>query len=370
MRHRNSALAVGLSLTIILLTWLAPQPTPVTQAALPNETGTNAFSFLPFVARMGPTPGPATPTLSAPSGAIIVDHTSIALFDQIPSDYLTAARNISLIFADRSVGANISDGLGCLATAHSSAPNVCKRYEHPVAQFSIPSSEVYWSGQHNRDNWDYGYWPGFIQPPSPPNFVELDCGVASDYWYQKLECFIRFVDANPNAYQVFSYQNSYLEVSSGSDIASGTNGYFVPQANRMDITDFEALEARHPSRVFIHWTSSLARSTGSPESTSFNYQMRQYVLTHDKILFDVADIEAHDPAGNPCYDNRDGVPYAVNPPNGAAENHPNDGQNYPSICQHYTTESEGGHLGSVSGAKIRIAKAFWVLMAQIAGWNP
>lgn len=301
----------------------------------------------------------ATPaaTLPAPGGAIIVDHNSVALFDQIPVEYLTAARNLSLLFVDRSVGANISDGLTCLASSHATAPNHCKRFEHPVPQFSVPSSEVFWSGQYPRPNWDYGSWPSSTIP------VELNCGVPADFWYQKLDCFIRYVDANPNAYRVFSYQNSYLEVSSGSDIASGTTGYFVPQANRMDISDFEALESRHPSRVFIHWTSSLARNTGSSESTAFNHQMRQYALANDKILFDVADIEAHDPAGNPCYDNRDSVPYLN-------ENYPNDGHAYPAICQHYTSEVDGGHLGSVSGAKIRIAKAFWVLMAQVAGWTP
>jgi hypothetical protein len=29
----------------------------------------------------------------------------------------------------------------------------------------------------------------------------------------------------------------------------------------------------------------------------------------------------------------------------------------------------GGHLGSVSAGKIFIAKAYWVLMARIAGWD-
>jgi hypothetical protein len=40
------------------------------------------------------------------------------------------------------------------------------------------------------------------------------------------------------------------------------------------------------------------------------------------------------------------------------------------ICQDYTTETEGGHLGSVSAGGIQIAKAMWVLMARISGWNP
>jgi hypothetical protein len=81
----------------------------------------------------------------------------------------------------------------------------------------------------------------------------------------------------------------------------------------------------------------------------------------------VADILSHDPSGAPCYDNRDGVYFS----NGnQSENYPNDGINRLAICPHYTTELDGGHLGSVSTGKIRVAKAFWVLMAQIAGWRP
>ena len=53
-----------------------------------------------------------------------------------------------------------------------------------------------------------------------------------------------------------------------------------------------------------------------------------------------------------------------------SENYANDGINRLAICQHYTTEIDGGHLGSVSSGKIRVAKAYWVLMAQIAGWQP
>jgi hypothetical protein len=94
--------------------------------------------------------------------------------------------------------------------------------------------------------------------------------------------------------------------------------------------------------------------------------MRQYASANGKILFDVADILSHDPYGNPCYDNLDGVAYD----NGNnSEDHPDDGVARLATCQHYTTEVEGGHLGSVSAGSIRVAKAFWVLMARIAGWN-
>jgi hypothetical protein len=95
--------------------------------------------------------------------------------------------------------------------------------------------------------------------------------------------------------------------------------------------------------------------------------MRAYAIENEKILFDVAAILSHDDRGNPCYDNRDGVEYCTM--TGSCENYPNDGIAYPAICQDYTTETDGGHLGSVSAGGIRVAKAFWVLMAMIAGWG-
>jgi hypothetical protein len=101
--------------------------------------------------------------------------------------------------------------------------------------------------------------------------------------------------------------------------------------------------------------------------------MRAYAQQHNMWLFDVAAIESYTDLGVPCYDNRDSVNYCSLRSDGSViecENLPNDFQNFPAICQDYTTDTDGGHLGSVSAANVRIAKAFWVLMARVAGWNP
>jgi hypothetical protein len=45
---------------------------------------------------------------------IVVDHTSLGQFDQIPETYLQAARNLRVLFMDRSVGANMNSALDCL----------------------------------------------------------------------------------------------------------------------------------------------------------------------------------------------------------------------------------------------------------------
>ena len=47
------------------------------------------------------------------AAGLVVDHHSVALFDQIPPEYLAAARNLRVLFSDRSVGQNINEALDC-----------------------------------------------------------------------------------------------------------------------------------------------------------------------------------------------------------------------------------------------------------------
>lgn len=259
-----------------------------------------------------------------------------------------------MLYIDRSVGANIDDGLFCLSfSSHEEAPNHCSRYEHVVPEFSVDPDVVGWHrpGGYDRSNWGFQFWD-----------EALDC----NYWHDKVRCFMEMVTPVMNQYDVVSFQFSYLEVGDDSTIADQPGGYLWNNPDIYDVFDQEAFEAQYPDKLFIYWTTSLARGIGSEVSETFNEQMRQYAIANGKPLFDVADILSHDPDGNPCYDNRDGIPYD----NGNnSENYPDDGLDRLAICQHYTTETDGGHLGSVSAGKIRVAKAFWVLMALLAGWD-
>ncbi|MDT8305498.1 MAG: hypothetical protein RRC07_06140 [Anaerolineae bacterium] len=320
--------------------------------------------FIPLVASEGqqatPTPQPTTispPPTRPPAGSIVVNHTSVTQFEHIPEQYLNAAANLRMLFIDRSVGGNINDGLTCLSyPSDEVAPSHCKRWEHPVAAYSVDPGELNWSRPdgYDRSNWEYRYWEG-------------DCA----YWSSKIDCFIQMVSPDINQYDVVSFQYSYLSVDESSTIADQPGGYFWDNAAYSDVYDQEAYEAQHPDKIFIYWTTSLARGIGTTVATDFNNQMREYAIANQKPLFDVADILSHTPDGRPCYDNRDGVPYDPRPddPDNPVENYPDDGVNLPAICQEYTTETDGGHLGSVSAGKIRVAKAFWVLMARIAGWD-
>ena len=318
------------------------------------------------VATQTPSPTVAplpTSTFEPPDGSVWVDKNSIALFNHIPEQYLTAARNTHMLFADRSVGQNINEGLDCLtAISWSQSPAHCRRdyfdndwnwktfTQQDLDQGLVPDEILFTPDPaiYNRSNWTYEFHMGT--------------------WSELTRDFIQnLAPTYINSKDVLSYQFSYLNVGGGEDIIDPQTGFFTNTPDRYTVYDLEAYIAQHPDKVFIFWTTSLARSIGTQVSIDFNNAMRQYAIDNSKIMFDVADILSHRSDGSPCYDNRDGVPYCDM--HGNCENHPDDGLDLPAICQEYTTETEGGHLGSVSPGKIRVAKAFWVLMAQIAGWD-
>lgn len=296
--------------------------------------------------------------------AIIVDHTSIALFEQIPAEYLAAASELRMVYGDRSVGWNINQYLDCLAASSwAAAPSYCRRDYQPGTFDAI----TYGSNQLVS-----GQVPGsilFTPDPSLYNRENWLFGEISADWSEYTGLFINeFAPSYLESKDVLSYQFTYLNVADGSGIADPETGFFADTPQKYDFADLEEFIAQHPDKTFFFWTTSLARGIGTQEATDFNNQMRDYVRKNGLILFDVADIEAHTPEGEPCYDNRDGVEYCTG--NGNCENHPDDGLDIPALCREYTTETDGGHLGAVSGGGIRIAKGFWVLMAQIAGWQP
>ena len=163
-------------------------------------------------------------------------------------------------------------------------------------------------------------------------------------WEEDLNYFIQNYPTYANR-DIFTFEHNYLHVAAGSTI---DDVYFDPNYSGTNIYDLVALESRYPNNTFVYWTTSLARTVGTQDAQSFNDQMRSWTAQNGKILLDVADIESHTPSGAAC----------------------RNAQGYEILCANYTTEVSGGHLGSVSAGKIQIAKAIWVMLAQIAGWQP
>jgi hypothetical protein len=360
---------------------VAAQDISTAEVQLTQEEG---WTFFPFVSNSiasvpSPTPvitpGPTIPPPNIPEGLIYVDHRSVELFEQIPDQYLAGARDLQMMFADRSVGDNINRALDCFtASSWAQAPSYCRR-----DYTGVVGSTWNWK-TFGLDDYSNNRVPErilFTPDPSKYNRSNWTYDWAVGTWDEIVAGFVtQLVPQYINNKDVLSFQFSYLNIESGENIADPAQGFFVDLPSdfygssrvRWDISDLEALESRYPDKIFIYWTTSLSRSLGSPEGLVFNNQMREYAIENEKILFDVADILSHDDRGNPCYDNRDSIQYCTM--SGSCENYPDDGRALPAICQDYTTETDGGHLGSVSAGGIRVAKAFWVLMAQIAGWQP
>lgn len=265
----------------------------------------------------------------------VIDHTSVELYDRIPEIYLRFAEQKKLVIVDRSVGSNINDGMTCLASeSWSSSLSSCRRY---YTDASLTTWKTYTANDTNI--------PDVIKFPGKNNRINIFYLPLEYTWEEDLRRYIEYYRLNEPYFDIITYGHNYLHVADGSNIA---DVYFNPTYNGTNIFDIVQLEMDYPGDNIIYWTTSLARTIGTEESQSFNDQMRNFTTINRRILFDLADIESHRPDGSLCTNS----------------------QGYEIICKEYTTEISGGHLGSVSAGKIRIAKAIWVMLALLSEWNP
>ena len=312
-------------LSIIVLLLLAVMSTSVSFGQTEDPPANNQPQFLtdnyalfmPIINRANSVPGSG--------GRIVIDHNSVDLFSYIPDQYIQAASQKHMLFRHASVGWNISEGLDCLMNKTQPRPPSCDR--------GVPINEIISDPKYYRDNWTFEY--------------HLPLPAQNPGWYEKVTLFINRVDSlgSNSVYEVYGYKFGYVDAVSGSNI---DEEFFNPNTTYPSIMDLEALEDRYPNKTFVYWTMGLARSIGTPDSESFNQQLRTYAAQHNKILIDFADIGSHTPNGAPCFDNG--------------------GNGIEALCDEYTDEEYAGHLNGVG--KQRMAKAIWVLMARLSGWNP
>ncbi len=259
------------------------------------------------------------------SPALLADHAAVAAFAVIPDAWIEAAGELPQLFRHASVGDNIRQGLSCLMNDVKPRPNFCDR--------ETPPNQIVFDPKYDYHQWQFE----FHSPPpgqNPP-------------WWDKVGLFVDRVDGleADDDVVVVSFKFGYVDGGVGSNIDSQ---FFAdpPNPALANIADLEALAQRHPDKLQLWWTMGLARQS-HPPSQGFNQQLRQYAATRSIVLFDIADILSTDPSGLPCVDNQ--------------------GSGIEAICADYTNEVNGGHLNSLG--RLRMAKAYWWLMARIAGWD-
>ncbi len=105
-----------------------------------------------------------------------------------------------------------------------------------------------------------------------------------------------------------------------------------------------ALEAACPGTVFVYMTMPLMTSEDSNNvlRNQYNAAVRSHCAANNRLLYDLADMEAHDPAG---------VPYTFT----------YGGQTYQKLYSGYT--SDGGHLNTTG--RQRIAMGWYAVAAQL-----
>ena len=214
---------------------------------------------------------------------IRADHTTVDI-TKIPDGALSLAANLRVMLRRASVGGNISDGLNALQSADA---------------------------KYNRSKWDF-----------------QDRG--NNGWISKVNDF-----ATQTAIQ-----------SSNFDVLSMKFCFIDPAANFSYYRDtLLQLENRYPSKRFVWWTMPILNSTDGNESLrqTFNDNVRAYAAANGKLLFDIADIEAYNTAGQK---KTDGFGHEL---------------------QQDVWSQLDGHLNTAGS--LRVASAWWWLIARVAGWD-
>ena len=288
---------------------------------------------------------------------IIIDHTSVAAYEQLTAADVQVIQNSPFLVVDRSVGSSIFSGysggsayaLGCLQVPYASAPSACKRILSPyrLADGTSPYDNAPETWSVLIPNPPVTFFGQGVPPALP---CPTQTGSESAKW---LGCFEAYVNANAATLKGVMLWPSYLE------------SYVV-------VADYIAMNKRirqtYPHLTVVLATTSLARAA-APWAVPFNEAIRNAAMADAFPLYDAADLESHTQAGTPTFDSSDGVFYA-NGTTGCTENLPNDGFDYPAIAQQYTAECTGGHPGNPDVGKIRLGKAWHVLVARLGSVPP
>ncbi|HNQ23190.1 MAG TPA: hypothetical protein PKK06_08865 [Phycisphaerae bacterium] len=254
-------------------------------------------------------------TVCPPAPAEIIDHDDIAGVASLPQSIMDAIGRQRWFFAHASVGGNMISGLGDL---HAADPS-----RHQL----VSSSVSYLTGQMRA-----------ADAPIPTSAGTVyRCSRGNPGWQDKLTILENSVHYSGwHVPSVDAVMNKFCYIDETADAAAYTNSMSL-------------LEAAQPDTVFVYMTMPLmtGEDYANVQRNLFNAAVRAYCIEHDRLLFDIADMEAHDPAGNEYT-----FTYG--------------GQTYQKLYGGYT--SDGGHLNTTG--RQRIALGWYATAAALATGVP
>lgn len=237
--------------------------------------------------------------VSAQDDHIVIDHNAVDA-DAIPQAWLDAARHQVVFFNHRSIGNNILDGVADLALQNPTRYGISVVYGHGTGE----GINHYMAGSNGDPLSKISGFSGLVKDGHDVAFMKFCVG-----------------DFPP-----------WTSVSP-TDIWSAYRDAM------------ENVQAQHPNTVIVWLTSPLttpADGRGLEHFATFNAMVRQYVAENGGVLFDIADIESHDPGGAPITSG-----------------------GYEAMYNDYS--DDGAHLNETG--RQRVARAMWWLLARLAGWD-
>jgi hypothetical protein len=240
---------------------------------------------------------------STPGQAINANHTVVSDFDFIPTSVIDSIGNhYTILYGHTSHGSQVVTGMAMLET------------ENPI----------------------YGYNNG----PGSVSLTEIgdDLGHVGDTsWVAPTRTYL-----NQPGNSINMVMWSWCGGCSDN----------TPAGIAIYLSAMEGLEAEYPDVRFVYMTGHLDGSGIDGTLYRNNNLIRDYCITHDKILFDFADIESYAPDGTYYPDETDACNWCAD------------------WCAVHTCPSCGSCAHSHCFNCYQKGKAFWWLMAETLGWSP
>jgi hypothetical protein len=248
--------------------------------------------------------------MAPPMYCQVIGNNELSQVESLPQSFMDCIGNQRWLFTHASVGGNMVEGMKAL---HSFNPT---RYKLTISSTGFDSSS------------------GCATPSSqitPGTVIECDRG--NPGWEQKYTIFENSIfNAGWHDNVVDVCMDKLCYIDNGAD----ANTY---------ISKMSALEARYPNTRFVFTTMPITTSADNDniQRNQYNQSVRTYCASNGRLLFDIADMEAHDP-------------------NGAESTFSSGGSNYQSMYSGYS--DDGGHLNQTG--QQHIALGWYAVAAAIA----